>query len=430
MHTLERINQIALTVQVERNLAWLIHEINHTDARNEMTSVANVPDGLMPAGEVVKRLGISHRTLYAYVSRGLIRSVPSSDKTRTRYYRTVDVENLMRRRDHTRGPTAAAATALYLGLPILETRITRIIDGRIIYRGHDAVALAETEDLERVAQILWEVESEDPFDGPAFNPWLDARWSRAGRAVECLSPAERAMALLPLVTARPGGLGPTTSPRSLGNLLIALANAIVGRPLEPGIALHQAIAQAWGRLEAADAIRRALVLCADHELASSTFAVRVAASTGAPPLIAVHAGLAAIISSPFDGVEPSAATTQSEPLRHEKNDPAVRGELSGVPLGVDHPLHPDGDPRALAVIRHLDRMPQASKLLRRVEQMYGPKPNLVMALWALEQVHGLPNHSGIALFAIGRSVGWIAHALEQRSSSEVIRPRAKFVGIE
>ncbi|MFM8533486.1 MAG: citrate synthase, partial [Acidimicrobiia bacterium] len=105
--------------------------------------------------EAARRLGVSAATLYAYVSRGLLRSEGSSGQ-RERRYRADDVSRLKRRRDVGRKASSIAANALDFGTPVLESELTLIQDGRLFYRGHDAAQLARRASLEEVAQLLWE----------------------------------------------------------------------------------------------------------------------------------------------------------------------------------------------------------------------------------------------------------------------------------
>ena len=102
------------------------------------------------------RLGISRQTLYAYVSRGLLRATPAPDDPRRSRYDARDVAALLERRQRGRARKAVAASTIDWGEPVLPSRITRIADGRFFYRGRDALALAETATLEEVAALLWE----------------------------------------------------------------------------------------------------------------------------------------------------------------------------------------------------------------------------------------------------------------------------------
>ena len=173
---------------------------------------------------------------------------------------------------------------------------------------------------------------------------------------------------------------------------------------------------------------RALVLCADHELNASAFTVRCVASTGASLGAAAEAGLAAL-SGPLHGgswIWVSALFREAD----RDGDPARavaewlrRGEPH-LP-GFGHPLYPDGDPRAVAILEQLE---QPNGLADAVAAAGGPPPNLDYALVALQRELGLPDDAAFILFAVGRTAGWLAHAIEQQATGTLLRPRAKYVG--
>ena len=109
----------------------------------------------LTAGEAAEELGISLRTLYAYVSRGLIRSEAVGGKRRNRRYRAEDVWRLKERKEQRRDPARVTESALDWGAPVMESSITLITGGRMYYRGHDAVILSEDHTLEQVAELIW-----------------------------------------------------------------------------------------------------------------------------------------------------------------------------------------------------------------------------------------------------------------------------------
>ncbi|GEO13149.1 citrate synthase [Microvirga aerophila] len=356
---------------------------------------------LTTAQDASSRLGISRASLYAYVSRGLIRSFSSPHDPRQRLYAVEDVETLVERRSRYRRPAAAAATALDWGLPVLETSITRIKDGRLFYREHDAIALACTATFEETARLLIGGLDEEPFRHPSRGPGplpspalgphafvtqairlLSASVARETRAAEVA-------AILRLVAAAGSGGDPATE------------------------AIHRHLASSWNAPRAADAIRRSLVLCADHELSSSAFAVRVTASTGATLRNAVIAGLVAL-SGPYHG-------GMIDRVRAYLDAPGTR-----PPLGFKHRLYPDGDPRAKALLENVPLLASDVATLQAMESASG-KPSIDTALVMVERAYGLPVGVAFALFAIGRTAGWIAHAIEQRGQATLIRPRARYV---
>lgn len=357
---------------------------------------------LTSAEEASSRLGISRASLYAYVSRGLIRSFSSPHDPRQRLYALEDVEALIDRKTRFRRPTAAAATALDWGLPVLETSIAQIKDGRLYYRGHDAIAWAQKASLEETALLLIGGLDRHAFDlpSPLPCPLPDAPGDLHGfvtNAVRLLSeprPKEMRAAelasILRLMTAAGTGTDPGAEP------------------------LHRHLAQAWKAPQAGEAIRRTLVLCADHELSSSAFAVRVTASTGATLRNTVIAGLAAL-SGPYHG-----GITER-----------VRGFLEApdrvtAPI-FQHKLYPEGDPRTAAILENVPLLSSDVTILQALENASGGKPSVDIALVMLERAYGLPRGAAFTLFAIGRTAGWLAHAIEQRSQAQLIRPRARYV---
>ncbi len=375
------------------------------------------PLRLTSAAEATARLGIGRGSLYSYVSRGLIRSFASPGDPRERLYSVDDVEALIRRRVRLRRPTVAAATALDWGLPVLETSLTRVEAGRLFYRGEDAVRLAQTATLEDVALLLIPGLGANAFEVAPPRAGRSPRAPFLDAAIQALSRAR---------IDESAGIDRTVP--AILRLMTAAAGA--GADRRP---VHEALAAAWG-LDAAgtEAVRQALVLCADHELSSSAFAVRVAASTGAALKEAVIAGLATL-SGPRHGGATDRVRALLEAAETPQGWRAVKARLeAGEPLiAFDHHLYPDGDPRAAALLAAL---PKGSALARRdrsrvrlIAEATGRKPSLDVGLVALERAHRLPRGAAFAIFAIGRTVGWLAHAVEQRAQGGLIRPRARYV---
>jgi citrate synthase len=178
-------------------------------------------------------------------------------------------------------------------------------------------------------------------------------------------------------------------------------------------------------------IRAAVVLCADHELNASAFAARVVASTGASLAACVAGGLAAL-SGPLHGGTTSLIEIlfdEAEQLGDAArvvHDRLRRGDR--LP-GFGHQLYAGTDPRAAALLALLPADATRERLISAMDRIGGKAPNVDFALVALRRAAGLPRGSALAIFAVGRTVGWIAHALEQHADGKLIRPRARYTGV-
>jgi citrate synthase len=188
---------------------------------------------------------------------------------------------------------------------------------------------------------------------------------------------------------------------------------------------------------AAGVLRSALILCADHELNVSAFTARCVASAGSDPYAVIIAGLAALGGTKHGGVSARVESTLAATRGARRIRIAVAERLRrGEPVdGFGHPLYRNGDPRAAALLALLgERYPASAELVFVREfadaagAATGEKPNIDFALAALSRVLKLPEGSPLALFAIGRTIGWIGHAIEQYATGTLIRPRAKYVG--
>lgn len=384
------------------------------------------------APEAAERLAVRRATLYAYVSRGFVRAIDDPDDPHRRLYYASDIEALVAQRHRGDRRERAAAGALHWGLPVLTSRITLIEDGRLFYRGRDAAELAAKASLEEVARLLWTCGENDPFSKPA--PQVDAAWTSLTDILGGLSIAERAAALLPLVK---NATAPTWQretrrlwPDATG-LLRAITAAATGGAASAEQA-HEVLARVWVLdTSGADLVRAALVLLADHELNASTFAVRVVASTGAPLAAALASGLSAL-SGPLHGGATGLVEIFVDEVERDGGATKVIAERlrRGDQLpGFDHPLYPEGDPRAKVLLPLLPANQLREDMLAVLEEM-GKQPNIDFALVSLRRALGLPRGSALTLFAVGRSVGWIAHALEQHKEGTLIRPRARYAPVE
>jgi citrate synthase len=400
----------------------------------------------LSAAEAAARLGVKPATLYAYVSRGLLGRERSPGR-RTSTFDPEEVERLTRGRSGRRGRRPAGELAV-------ESALTAIEGGALWYRGRSVTELAATRTFEEVAEWLWR----GRFPGPT-------RW-RAGPAG--LAAGRRAQAALPegalplerlqvIAAALAAGddlrleLHPDAVTATGRALVAGLAGCLprLGPPPPPdaGIAAHL-----WSCLSPLDpepallaVLDAALVLLADHELAASTVAARVAASVRADPYAVAAAGLATLSGSLHGGASLGVEALLAEVGRSGLTPRQARaraGRVLGERLrrgerlrGFGHPLYPDGDPRAAYLLARLRRAAGGSPRLAAVGSLLDatrrrglPPPNVDLALAALGHVAQMTRGAGEAIFAVARVAGWLAHAIEQYDRAAPIRLRAVYTG--
>ncbi len=389
----------------------------------------------LSAKEAADLLGVTTATLYAYVSRGLIRSEEIGTSSRARRYLAEDVHKLKERKKYRRNPAQVAQDALHWGTPLLDSALTLITDDDLYYRGRSATELARTATLEQVAAVLW---LDDP--GQAARLFADLPDTRAS-----LNRLDSDLGFMPRLTIAltladdlaAYDLRGEAVARTGVRILALLASALTMQPVSGSLAAH--LQQVW-RPDDPTAVRlieAALILCADHELNVSSFTARVVASAEATPYGVVTAGLAAL-----QGVKHGGNTERVAALFREIGTPDRIERVTAERLrrgeripGFGHSLYPHGDPRAAALLVLLDEIyPDAAEThfalttAARVRAMIDHYPNVDFALGALERVLSLPDGAALALFALGRTVGWIGHAIEQYTSGNLIRPRARYTG--
>ena len=369
----------------------------------------------LDAAAAARALGVTRATLYAYVSRGLIGTEPNPVDPRRSLYRAADIDRLRLNKARGRKKESIAAATLDWGVGALPSRLTLVEAGRLFYRGEDATKLAERATLEKVAGLLWGCAAgENPFARPPP--------AAAPLFVSHPFPAPSGGAILNREPARLRADG--------AGLLRTLAASMLGSQPR-GRPIHQQFARTWRLSGAAVGIvRAALVLLADHELNASTFAARVVASTGASLAACVTAGLAALSGPLHGGATALAAVLLDDAARQGDVRAVIEARLrSGERIpAFGHPLYAEGDPRATFLLERLPPDPSRNALVAAVADIVGQRPNVDFALAAMVRAFGLPPHGGLALFATARSVGWIAHALEQNAEAKLIRPRAAYVG--
>ena len=375
---------------------------------------------MLTANEAAKRLGVSVATLYAYVSRGLIRSHPDPSDPRSRLYAEEDVD----RRVPGKG-------ALHGAGPVLDSAITLIDGARLYYRGSDATELARTRSIEEVALLIWTGNmTPDAFALTTLHV-ISGRGGSEG-----LPFVSRGASILPIVAAR-DPLAYDLRPHAVaqtGWRILNLLTSVAAESAELADTVDETLQQRWApkSAQARDLIRAALILCADHELNVSAFTARCIASAGSNPYAVVAGGLAAMEGSKHGGMTARIETMLDElararDIRAAMSERMRRGEAIA---GFGHRLYPNGDPRAEVLLEMLGtRVP---KLIADVasagEDLLREKPTIDFALVALARALKLPADAPITVFALGRTIGWVGQAIEQYARDEIIRPRARYTG--
>ncbi len=397
----------------------------------------------LTAQEAAAELGIRLPTLYSYVSRGLVRSETTGNDPRERRYYAEDVQHLKERQEQRRDPTKAVAKALHWGAPVLESALTLISDGKLYYRGYDATVLASQQSVEEVASLLW-----DGNLHTLINIWnkpitkstratLESVISHVGRypLIESFQ-----IALLMTDSEDPAAydLRPVAVQQTAVRIL-RLLTAVAAGQVEEGV-IVQTLAQSWmpGQPgKATQLLNAALILMADHELNVSSFTARCVASAGATPYEVVTAGLAALQGTKHGGV-----VNRVEALLDEIHKPANAHRVLSRRLkhgddipGFGHRLYPEGDPRARVLLNLMfDAIPRSPVLslskavMQEAKTLIGEEPNADFALATLARLLNLPEGYGLGIFALSRTIGWLAHAIEQYQSNAIIRPRARYAG--
>jgi len=415
----------------------------------------NQRSAYISAAEAAGTLGIKRETLYAYASRGLLRSVPCEHGRQRRYARD-DVERLLVRRQARAGHGPVAAGALRWGEPVLESRITSIGPGGPRYRKWLAVDLAEQGvSFERAAELLWapnEPSTQPGQKARTYPPWGAGLHIAVPVPAEC-SPITRMLSALVQAASRDFERFDAPDEAELHRARLVLprlaasmgpkrahhARASRSQPIAHIVAQSLDAPTDAATLRAIDA---ALVLSLDHELNTSTFAARVAASAGADLYACLLAGLATLSGPKHGGM-----CDRIEALLDEVGSPrraakviASRTQRGDVIPGFGHQLYPSGDPRTSPLLRAAallarpgrprERVRSAQAVVRSMQRASRPGPAVDFGLVTLCGALGLAPGSATALFAMGRTGGWVAHILEQRAANFLLRPRARYVGGE
>jgi citrate synthase len=391
----------------------------------------------MSATEAAAELAISTATLYAYVSRGQIRSVTSDTDRREKRYLVEDVERIKSRRI-SRRPTAPGSTPAWM----LETSLTSLDGGELRYRGRDATALARNSSVGDVAALLWTGDAKRASQLFASRAHVPASWSALAKATSDLSSAER-MQILLIASAEEDpsawDLRPAAAARTGAAILQIMTESVAGKSFEASTGISEGLASCWapGSARVVDVVRAGLILAADRELDLPSYTARAIAAAGSTPYAAVAGALSAFRGVRHGGLLARIDALLTEVSRPGDAVPVIRGRLErgeSVP-GFGHRHFPDADPRAAALIGMLDataksskEWSRASRLISAADELIDERPTFEFALTAVARAMGLPPEASSVILAIGRSIGWVAHTIEEYGNGQVEAPPARYVG--
>ncbi|MBF6328893.1 citrate/2-methylcitrate synthase [Nocardia transvalensis] len=378
------------------------------------------------------RLGVKPATLYAYVSRGILRRRYDPQRRRS-LFDPEEVERLARRGRPRRKPAPTEV--------VVESRVTTLGSDRPFYRGRDALTLAETHSFEAVAEWLWSGELCDA------GPWRSRPEAvAAARAAQRRLPADLlSLDRLQIVVTAMAVTDPLRFHREPEAVVVTsralIAGMIEALPARSKPLDRTSAAVLWSRLaarppttaEELKLLETAMVLLADHELAASTFAARVAASVRADPYAVVSTGLG-VVGGPMHG----GASLAVERMLAEISDPADVPRVIGERLrrgehipGAGHAVYRSGDARGTRLLDLLRRLSPghpkvivAERILVELQMRRLPAYNIDFPLAVFTTMFDMPLGSGETVFAVARTAGWLAHALEEYRTRTRFRPRA------
>lgn len=400
----------------------------------------------LTGSQAAEFLGVKSATLYAYASRGLIESIPSTNG-RERCYRMSD---LIKLRQSSRGFKSARDTepATWTG-PVIKSSITEIRDNGHYYRGQSAIEMATADQsFEHVAELLWHTTDSAQKNWKKIKPLALPKGVRA----MALTDADY-LDLLKLLMVSLEMSDPVSRKLLSEDIFDTARRLIVSMACAPGWAdkrdeymadsqfpvaqtLLAALSTSKSK-ERARVVNCALVLCADHELNASALAARIAASCDSPLYSCLLSALGTFSGTLHGSASRRAEDIVTGSLKFRSVTAWMKDFLrqyDRIP-GFGMELYASGDPRARLLIDAAKSVNSKNPILDRlleivecVRQQLGAEPNLDVGLAAISYALSLPPGSGSIIFAVSRTAGWIAHAIEQRLYGGVIRPRARYIG--
>ncbi len=403
---------------------------------------------LMTAQEAAEELGVKVGTIYAYVSRGLIRSRAANVGQRNRLYSREDVTRLLVRRQIRLGREPSAENDLNWAAPVLETGISLIEGGRLYYCGIPIEEVAQRLTAEELAALVWTEDATNAvelFDhrrhpsaskirGKLIDLGIDRGQWLSVATFQIVLPIAMADDLIAFDLRR-------ESIALSGARILRLLTALGAGDVPEQLSLAEMLQRGW-QPDDQGSIRLfnlAYIICADHQLKLATYAAWVAAALGTTPYSIVNTGITALAGPEQGGYTETVEVFLDEVKTPENAVDVIcsrmrRSESFPVP-GFNNPLYPAGDPRARLLLNALfEEYPDSPAIILArsirdtVLRLRGEYPKMEFALAIFRRHYGLPPNSTLGIFALGRIIGWIGHAIRQQSSRQAIQPRFRYTG--
>jgi len=350
------------------------------------------------------------------------------------------------------------------GIVATTSAISSIIDGTLTYRGIDIDELADHATFEEVVYLLWfgklpnraELDqlNRDLSDNAAIPQAVIDQIRSMPKGTNSMAALRSAVSMLANFDAEADDMSKEANVRKAIKLQAQIPTIVaaferIRKGNEP-VAPKSGVSIAYNFLYmmtgkdpdkvAVEALDKALVLHADHELNASTFAARVTVAT----LSDIYSGVVSAIGAlkgPLHGGANEQVMAMLEEIGEPENiDSYIRGKLDNKEkiMGFGHRVYKNGDPRA----KHLQKMSNelgkltgnlkwynmSVKIEELVTGLKGMKPNVDFYSASVYTTLEIPRDLFTPIFAISRTSGWTAHILEQYDNNRLIRPRAEYTG--
>lgn len=334
--------------------------------------------------------------------------------------------------------------------------------GDLVYRGYDIRDLVPGVPYESAVHLILYGDPPSADPSPEVVAALRDRHTpspEVERVVDALPPDLPPLeALRTILSALGDGTFTYPPTREQGFRLIAQTPVLLARyvrrarrqpPIPPAAELSHAenyLMMVTGRRPTpahAHALESYLVLLADHGMNASTFALRIAISTQSDLASAATAALATL-KGPVHGGAPSKVSDMLDAVgAPERADGWIAERLARkeVLFGFGHRAYKTDDPRGVVLHGIAKKVAEPGRLAlaEAVEEsalraLRAAKPgarlftNVEFYSAVVLEAVGLPRELFTPTFAVARTAGWTAHALEQASDNRLIRPEMQYVG--